>query len=190
MSAQPNAGRRRRNRNRRGGNSGRFADINPQLMTLPYVLETAANTYTEGKVSTPVAVVSNGKMLAMEILRIWVHLSTPDTIAGAGTSTLVTFHIARRTKTAIAYWYDADVIGHAERMVENTAAEGYGHPDRQTIVYDFTDGAGNGLLYAAKELFVGIKGTSNTNQKAVQGKILYRLKEVDVQEYVGLLAET
>jgi hypothetical protein len=159
------------------------------MFTMPQVTETAINTYTEKSVTTPVAVVANGKMLVMELLRLFLYIAPPDNIAGAGTSTMVAVHISRKSKTSSTKMNDVDVIGYHEIFLNNATAVGICPFPDNTKILDFTDGKGNGLLYAAKEIFIGIKGIANAVVKTANGKMLYRLKAVDPVDYIGIVAE-
>ena len=56
------------------------------------------------------------------------------------------------------------------------------------ISVDTTDGAGNGFLVATDRMFLYAAASGNTVAGTTIAKILYRLTEVGIQEYVGIVA--
>lgn len=56
------------------------------------------------------------------------------------------------------------------------------------IHIDMTDGAGNGFLVATDRMFIYGAGVGNSVAGTYIAKILYRLVEVGITEYVGIVA--
>jgi hypothetical protein len=52
--------------------------------------------------------------------------------------------------------------------------------------YDFTDGGGNGIVTAKKELFIGVQGVGQTNPQTINIAVLSRLVQVALEELVSL----
>lgn len=179
---------RRRNRGRRPGALGRRWDTNPQFLCLPTATETTINTYAETNVATPVVMMANGQMLVMEILKVIMYSKPPYYVAA--TVTLTDVHLAKKTKTAPIKWDDADCLFYYRQSEEANAA-GTVIANGQNVVYDYTDGAGNGVLYAGKNIYLGVRSTSAGAGvfAAVNARILYRLKVVDAKEFVGIVTE-
>jgi len=57
------------------------------------------------------------------------------------------------------------------------------------IHIDLTDGAGNGMLVATDRMFIYGGGAGNAVVGRYSAKILYRLVEVGITEYVGIVAQ-
>ena len=55
------------------------------------------------------------------------------------------------------------------------------------IHVDLTDNAGNGMLVATDRIVIYGANTSGTIAGTYVAKVLYRLKEVGIQEYVGIV---
>jgi hypothetical protein len=56
-----------------------------------------------------------------------------------------------------------------------------------TQVLDLTDGAGHGLLIATDNIFMTVYSTNTGVANEVGCKILYRWKNVSVEEYIGIV---
>jgi hypothetical protein len=54
-------------------------------------------------------------------------------------------------------------------------------------VMDLTDGAGHGILIATDSIFIAVSETGYTGPNNIAVKIMYRLVEVGLQEYIGLV---
>jgi hypothetical protein len=54
-------------------------------------------------------------------------------------------------------------------------------------VMDLTDGAGHGILIATDSIFIAVSEVGYTGPNTIGVKIMYRLVEVGLQEYIGLV---
>lgn len=168
-------------------------DVNPQFLNLA-VSESAANTFTQAELQTPVIPQwTDGKAMVMEILKIFVELGNPDivnvTITGA------TAQITKVSRTAIITLNDPDCIIKREKYTHvfdtgATDATVFRQYEDQLDCYDLTDGAGNGYLFAKQKIYIAIQCSNCTAVKTVRAKILYRLKAVSTQEYIGIVGES
>ena len=55
------------------------------------------------------------------------------------------------------------------------------------ISIDMSDGLGNGTLIATDRIFVIGGSANNASVGSVTGKILYRMRLVGIEEYVGIV---
>jgi len=189
-----------RNRNRMKNASNRasqaqiIVDVNPQFMNMPLLQQTAINTVVENKVSTPVVnnVGQGGQALVMEILKIFFFSDAPDVIAGVEATNNISLNKKSKGTTAFPELNDPDVIMQDARKVDFIAAStGGGMFPSPISVYDLTDGAGNGYLYGGKELWLQMSTVNNAaaQTKKATAKVLYRMKQVNSNELVGILQE-
>jgi len=75
-------------------------------------------------------------------------------------------------------------IAIVNRILTTSGAAGVTYP----VTIDTTDGAGNGMLVATDRMFIYGGAAGNTTAGRYTAKILYRLVEVGIQEYVGIVA--
>jgi len=161
-------------------------DVNPQFLSLK-VVESGAATFTEAKINTPVLPqFSSSKALVMEILKVWFTINKWD---GADED-FVGIQLTKQSATAILLDDDPDrIVGVRDKVqfvtsgVSQMILSPFGG-----VIYDLTDGDGNGFLVASKELFLSILGTSQASAITGTVKILYRLKQVGIKEYIGIVS--
>lgn len=167
-----------------------WLDVNPQFISAS-VAELTINTFTQNTVPTPVlAQTGMGKSLVMEILKVFFAFTNPLIIAANYTRFQVA--VCRKSLTSMPEFENADVLAWARKEVYSLAAAPTGSTSQiDPICLDLTDGAGNGILFAGKNIFAQIKGTNNAAGAlgAATIKILYRLKQVDPSEIIGMLSE-
>lgn len=157
-------------------------DVNPQFLRLQ-VTETATNTFTEAKVATPNLSEAGYVMEILKIFAMMEHVVLTQRAAGD----MMQWAVYDRSKTALPSLSDSGVLfRYADGF--DIVTSGGANPQK-VINFDFTDGAGNGILYGKKELFAGIKGESLSQISRVDFAILYRLKKVSVAEMIGLVAD-
>lgn len=165
--------------------SGQFAkvrqrmDLHPQWLRLPLITESAANTFTEGTVATPLLTEAG---YVMEILKIFAVHPMGDQAATEG----IRFAVYDRTKTSMPNFTDNGVLKHSRYqnvLTTSGGLENYGnHCD------DYTDGNGNGVLYGKKNIYAGIQGQNQASPLTLEVAILYRLVKVDPEELISLIA--
>jgi hypothetical protein len=154
-------------------------DIKPQFLR-GFIIESGANTYTEKVIATPNLTEAG---FVMEILKIFYEIeSVLAEVSGDG----ILFAIQETSRVAVPDISDAGVI-LKERWMLLVVTEG-GKYTKLTSVVDYTDGAGNGLLSARKELLMSVEGISQTIPMIIHFAILYRLVKVSPAEIVGLIS--
>lgn len=171
--------------------TGGSRDVNPQFMRTDLTLS-AANTYTEVEIQTPLNMLpvgSSSKAPVIEILKIWFELDILDNAFAATYDTnLIRCALCTKSRTSIATLGTPECIMRTQVLYAGafTAAGTYGMVSEANQQYDLTDGAGHGILIAVPKLFFGASTTGQTNAGSFSVCISYRFKNVDVWEFVGM----
>lgn len=157
-------------------------DVYPQFLR-GSVTESAANTYTQEELSTPVPVkLPNNKYLVMNILKVMVELQ----MGACDDGDVVASHLADRSHSAVQSPSTAGVIVNASHAAVGAIANGVVNRTIP-IVFDLSDGNGHGLLYGKSKIYLGAKGTSQASATTARYAILYTLVEVAPEEYLGMI---
>lgn len=159
----------------------------PIRIRLALLTESAANTFTERAIDTPVRSAGRGKVQAMEIMKSYMRPGQPAIEAAQSNS--VQYQITSESKSAMdVVGEDDDVFLQDEsenRVTETTAVgETIWANIHSTVVTDHSDGDGNGELFLSKDLFFAIKGTGNPAARSVSGYLLYFLVEIDGDDII------
>lgn len=175
---------------RRDTLTGGSKDVNPQWMTLS-ATQTAADTFTQVQTQIPIQRLQNaGRAQVMEVLKI-IFMSGAFPVAGAAQN-IMEYQAALTTKTfaAAVTWAEPTcfAIYNKSRTASFTAAgtgmEGF---EFEPYTVDMTDGAGHGILIASDNIFLQVSSAATGQVNASQIKIIYRWKDVSIQEYVGIV---
>lgn len=171
--------------------TGGTGDVNPQYWTLPSNTMSAANTFTEGTIPTPIprVRVAGGKATVMEILKVFINLPEADANNGAGGSNIFAqAQLSTKSLSGMSFANPA-VFAYAEKNMRGafTAAGTYGTVTHDPQERDLTDGAGHGLLIATDNIYFGMNTSGFTAAGSSSIKILYRMKNVSVEEYIGIV---
>ncbi len=186
----------KRQRTESGGSfTGGTGDIKPQYLTLNTGVAAAVSDYTVNQVALPVPRFGTMKTKAtiIEALSVdwylniadlgdtgksdWAYLTTSTVRVDAETATLA---------SAAADVEDPQTFGFVLREHREATAVGV-VSQTMPIRVDFTDNNGNGILIATDRLFVvgaNLGGTAGGNYTA---KLKYRLVNVGITEYVGIV---
>lgn len=171
--------------------TGGTGDVSPQIMTTVILNLTAANTFTETNIPLPINRFpeSSGKVVIMEILKVWFFTSELDANNAAGGSVALTsIRLSTASLTTINQ-ADARVIATQEKNWRGAFSAG-GTSLAVSIEpqpIDLTDGAGHGVLVGTDNLWLGMITTGFTAAASGFAKILYRFKRVSLQEYIGIV---
>lgn len=181
-------------RTRGGSVTGGTGDIKPQTLTLSANAPGAADDYAVTQVNLPVPRFGTMKTKAtvFELLHIdwylqpvnavdqagsdFAYLATQQLRSNGDTSTLASFTEDLQDPTtfaAICKVYNFTTSGSDVRTL----------PDR----INFTDDNGNGMIIATDRLFLHTGNTGGMNQGATIAKATYRLVNVGITEYVGIV---
>lgn len=184
----------KRGRSSGGSVTGGTGDIKPQQMTVQSTAG-AVDDYGLQQVLLPVPRfgTTRRKSTIFEILKvqyIWAadvgisataqtyfaFLTTGTSRLSGDTSTLATFNDDlgnSRTFAAASYVKDVETSG--------------GYSQKFPIEVDMTDGNGNGFLIATDNFFLVQGAVGNAAAAVVTAKILYRIVNVGLEEYVGIV---
>lgn len=165
-----------------GGLTGGTGDVNPQWLAIR-VTESAADTTTTQAQSIPIQRLQDRahKAQVMEVLKVVFTSNTfPEVDAG-----VTMFLTTRNFGTTAVATNEPSIIAFYQTAVRLTTSGQYFA--QAPYIWDVTDGAGHGLLVATDQVFFQIQ--SATTGVAVVGdcRILYRWKNVSIEEYVGIV---
>lgn len=172
--------------------TGGSGDVNPQYLNSA-VATSAANTYTEIAVQMPVQRISPsgraGKALVMELIRAYVNLPEVDTTNAADTSYISKFALSTASSATMPNLNVPKTLLYMERNLHKafTATGTYEATYVDPLYWDFTDGAGHGVLVATDNIYLQTTTVAFANPASTLIKILYRWKEVSLTEYIGIV---
>lgn len=170
-----------------GSVTGGTGDVKPQLLTFS-LTQSAADTATTGEFPTPVprAAFQQDKAQVMEILKVFFFRvgqapAEADSSIGAYLSTntppaTVTFLTAAQQSGTFAECV-------SRRLITTSGVMQWDDP----VVIDLTDDNGNGYLVATDQVIMGVISSASGNANTVVAKILYRMVNISVYEYIGIV---
>lgn len=180
---------------REGGEGGLLTggtgDVSPQWLSFS-AAQSAADTTTTATQAIPVQrLPQSGRAQVLEILKV-VFNTTALPASASATETIDSINVfisttsfgTTATNAAEPRVFAYDAVANRSAF---TAAGTYMASLPQIRFFDCTDGAGHGVLVATDNIYaqVSSSGTGNTNTANI--KILYRWKNVGLQEYIGLV---
>lgn len=183
--------------------TGGTGDVNPQIMTsqqleVPIV---AAISNAELDIVLPVNrfATTRGKSIIIEILKIFWDLDTPTgtvpldgSTSQIGRAFLSTSRFMTSNNSALNHAHPSIFASKSWNLRIHQAATDTAWAGMFTdpLETDMTDGAGHGFLVATDRIWLTGQ-TYNQNNNAVSWhatvKILYRFKEVGLEEYIGIV---
>lgn len=173
--------------------TGGTGDVNPQYLSGKITLS-AANTATEVTLGTPIVRIgpaTKGKVIIMELIKLLVSLPKFDITNAAATDRSQFFSLTTASKgSAVATLDDPKCLAAISRELENAftaAGTGLIENSQSPAIWDFTDGAGHGVLVATDNLFLQANTTNQAAASTFGFKLTYRFKEVGVDEYIGIV---
>ena len=175
--------------------TGGTKDVNPQYLQ-GFVTLSAANTATEVTLGTPIVRVgpaSGGKSIIMEVLKLWVEGPGVDLDNAAATDRNFNFSVSTTSSGGTAAIMNLDnprtlaKISHELRNAFTAAGTGILFNRIEPMTWDFTDGAGHGILVATDNIFIQGSTAGMTAAGTFRFKISYRFKEVSLVEYIGIV---
>lgn len=180
----------------RGSLTGGTGDVNPQQYNIVLVQPGADLTDI---LTLPVPVyrfpLSKGRAMVMEMLKIdWI---IEDFVAGAsqasiaaGISTSQVGSLTNGGSSTQANQFNAMALPTtlACFSYDYLFATGAGFAITSRIQErDYTDAAGHGVLIATDQITVFLASTNTAISNRVVAKMLYRWKEVSLEEYIGIV---
>lgn len=171
--------------------TGGTGDVNPQYMTIGFVPIAPGTTESRGYItSLNRQPQRGGQSSVMEILKVYMQFPViPDIAAAPETSFQVAMALSTQDHGNADVDMSAnDVLCYHQKHFQGafTAAGTYGYVDNDVICYDYTDGQGHGILVATDTLYLQIRGGATWATSGYM-KILYRMKNVPLTEYIGIV---
>ena len=177
-----------------GSLTGGTGDVSPQFFNMSQT-QSAADTTTTGTFPVPIQrLPTGGKAQVMELLKIfWTRSGMPISASAAEANDVIGW-----TLSTSSFGTTIPANGLAEpRVVMSrqdldhsafTAAGSYLFQDvGQNGSLDVTDGAGHGVLIATDNIFLQVNSTTTGAANNVALKLLYRWKNVKIEEYIGIV---
>lgn len=176
--------------------TGGTKDVNPQYISGAVVM-TTVNTAKEETIGLPILRPGQGasqtKAQVIELLKCWVHMPSAGTdFVAANTAYSAQFTVATSSQgTTVPNLSNTRVLAQFRQAYAGafTAAGTYSTPSFGIQVWDFTDGAGHGILVGTDNLFLqaDTDGYAAGDIPTMTYKLLYRFKEVSLIEYIGMV---
>lgn len=181
---------KKRRSNYNGSLTGGSGDVNPQFMNLS-ATQTAADAFTQVTFPIPIQRLQNsGRAQVMEILKVFCESAALTTVAAGAINHRISVQMTTKSFAAEVLLSEPTCFFRYQKDNINAfTATGTGglYQEFEPNIQDFTDGAGHGILVASDNIFLGIASLATGAANNVQVKILYRWKDVSIQEYVGIV---
>lgn len=189
------ATRRRRYTGTRDRLTGGTKDVNPQIVRLDCIMDTANTTQTfEFQLPTsPVSQVSSNRANTIEIFRIYCWFFTPWTEpanANWHEASQVCAVTTRSHGTTDVHPGDSDCIAlFDKKYIGAFSANGSLISEvADPKIMEFTDHAGHGMVIATDKLYVQLQNADcNAMKTRCQLHVHYRYKAVSIYEYIGVV---
>lgn len=175
-----------------GSLTGGTGDVNAQFLSYSAAQSGADATTTT---TTPIPIQrlpSGGKAQVMEVLKVFVSATDLPASASA-TETLDQIIVSFSTSsfgTTVPAFSEARVFAMYKKSTRSafTAAGTYmSQLQTEPFEMDLTDGAGHGFIVATDNIFTQVSSTATGNTNVASCKIMYRWKNVNLQEYIGVV---
>ena len=177
-----------------GSVTGGTGDIKPQWLTITTELSGGPNEYIVSQRALPVPRFGTMKTKAtiMEILRVDWYLGTGD----LGDTNNVKWGFLSTASVRVSG--EPSSFSSLQNDAEDTQVFALGVTSKTLILsgagieymplsIDMTDNNGNGVLIATDKLFINGAGFTDSVPSKYSAKLLYRLVNVGITEYVGIV---
>lgn len=171
--------------------TGGTGDVNPQWMSFNAVQSSADTTTTTSQAIPVQRLPTGGRAQVLELLRARVGITSYTAIASA-TETIDKRQLFLSTTsfgTTTTNLGDPRVFMGWQDSFHGafTAAGTYGSVHNDVFEVDLSDGSGHGILIATDNIFAQVASTGIGAVVTANIKLLYRWKNVGLQEYIGLV---
>ena len=177
--------------------TGGSGDVNPQTLVMTSAIMTANDTLFSAATNLPIPrlPVRKGKSLVIEILKIFFYQKV---IYVANTTTWITSCLTTNpgasdavgAGTGLGLFLDPRTI--CSRSTQTLALQATAASiaietvDTQREI-DLTDANGHGYLVATDNLYLVCSSANTAALNQASCKFIYRFKEVDLEEYIGIV---
>lgn len=164
--------------------TGGTGDVNPQLLSF-LVTESAADTTTTQQQTLPVEKFGSsrsGKARIIEVLKVYFVPGGVSTEVDSNFSV----HLSTTSFAATATAFNEPRVFASmieRRLLTTSGTFTLTYP----YVMDLTDSTGHGVLIATDSIFAQLSSTTTGIAISCSIKILYRFKQVNITEYVGIV---
>lgn len=189
--------------------TGGTGDVNPQFLSFS-VQQSGNDATTTLAVNIPVQrLPTTGRAQVMEVLMVKYDGST---LGGSSTAEVPRRYVTSMYDSSILHpteWSRSLTVRVTTRN-PGTTAVGYNDPsvfsyynktkygtwnaggtyfiiEHEPYVDDLTDGAGHGYLVGTDIIYIQISSQDTGAPQSCQGKLYYRWKNVNLQEYIGIV---
>ena len=172
--------------------TGGTRDVNPQFF-VGRIATTEANAFTVAAYANPVAkgiFAQRGYGTVMEVLKIWVRMYPMTDIDNVAETVIdATIGIGTKDMNEEGYLDEPSYFFFEElhRIGAFTAGGTYSEKMYPVRMWDITDGAGHGVLVASDYIYVCVDTDGWPSTATFMFRILYRFKNIPVEEYVGIV---
>ncbi len=179
----------------RGGSAtGGTGDLKPQILTVDVASNAIDDiTVADERLPTIRFGPTQNRATITEILKVWFFNNIQDqadttTVNGAVLATTNLGRITATTATLATLAADiANPRAIASTVWANLLSTNGGFVQSWPQMIDLTDENGNGVLVATDQIFLVASNIGGTTAGRFTAKVLYRLVNVGVTEYVGIL---
>jgi hypothetical protein len=165
--------------------SKKDTDINPQFIS-DWVTMSGINTYTSKTINLPVnpgATITKGKVRVMEFLKVYIDFTFDTLVQNGYILVQLTYKEQAAALTALDVQKWIVKMGRKMQVLGAAAAIFAEVP----FMADLTDGNGNGILIGQQQIFLGVMTGGQAAAQSCAIKVLYRFKDVPVEEYIGMV---
>lgn len=163
--------------------TGGTRDVSPQFMTI-VAAQSGADATTTTTTPIPIQRMPTGmKAQVMEVLKVFYWLPTPA--ATTDNISITAFTSTSSFGTTATSWGEPRVFAGASVFKDAVTSGIAFQPQIQE--FDTTDGSGHGVLVATDNIYTQVQSVSTGVTNTVYVKLLYRWKNVTVQEYIGIV---
>lgn len=181
--------------------TGGSGDVNPQWMSGQLTLA-GGDVTTQAQINLPVSRIPDhkGKVMVIELLKFFVNMP-PVPYSSIGTALTGTARLNSQCILSVGptgltsaggLKQLSDVttlasINDSRLAIFNSGGSLWAQATPDPQVFDCTDGAGHGVLVGADSIYVAATTANYVTAATFQYKILYRFKEVNLTEYIGIV---
>lgn len=176
-----------------GSVTGGTGDIKPQILTATTPIPGGADDYSSVEVLVPRMIIqTTGQANVMEVLKVWFYIGIRDfadttKTSGAFLNTRQTRITSEATNISEVMSDVANPSTFASVYYQSVITTSGNTRIVNPFVVDLTDNNGNGILIATDRFFFTSFDVSGTTAQEATVKILYRMVNIDIYEYVGIV---
>lgn len=161
--------------------TGGTGDVNPQYLSI-LASQSAADTTTTTQVQLPIQrLPTGGRAQVMELLKVFFTASSLPEVDSLLTIALSTSSFGT---TAVTFSEPRVFALFSRQVILTTSGQAVAD---YPFTYDCTDGAGHGIIIATDSIYVQVASTTTGVANNARIKLMYRWKDVPLQEYIGVV---